>query len=293
MRRLLALTLFVAAGCAGPPTSSLVKPAAAASLSPGPYKLSEHHLLVDNVAYRYLVLVPNTCAGKLSPLVITLHGRGGTAEGAMWGLDHLAVEHNFILVAPQGQDRKWRDLDGDVLQKRDLAFFARLLDLVPTLGGDPKRVYVTGFSNGGGMAFVLGSVFSRRIAAIAPGGASIGALDEKLVYHTIPDPQRPIPVLIFHGMQDPISGYGMETFAVGQQDVARWWAVRDHTALTPEHSVIGKGHVLADRYRGKNNLEVVLLSYKDLGHAWPSSEDSVTGLNFNETLWKFLSRYSL
>ena len=241
------------------------------------------------------MLTPKTCQGSVCPLVITLHGRGGRSEDALYGygLDKTARKHGFILVSPEGQEHHWRDLDGDKLQERDLAFFGKLLDSVPSLSGDPKRVYVTGFSNGGGMTHVLGAHYSDRIAAIASGGASIGALDDDMVYHTIPDPKKPIPVLMFHGMMDDIAGYNMQTFTVGVQDAALWWARRDHTNLTPHHSETGNHEVLVDRYDGPNGLQVELLSYKRMEHSWPSSEDRITGMDFDEVWWQFLSRYHL
>jgi polyhydroxybutyrate depolymerase len=61
---------------------------------------------------------------------------------------------------------------------------------------DPKRVFATGFSNGAMMSYRLACEASDTFAAVA---AVAGAV-------TIDDcrPERPVPVLAFHGTADPI-----------------------------------------------------------------------------------------
>ncbi|MEI9998131.1 MAG: PHB depolymerase family esterase [Verrucomicrobiota bacterium] len=68
-----------------------------------------------------------------------------------------------------GQFHVWRD-GRTVISGRvdDVHFFeALLVHLQSALPVDPRRVYLTGFSNGAGMAFTLGAHFADRLAAIA------------------------------------------------------------------------------------------------------------------------------
>ena len=57
----------------------------------------------------------------------------------------------------------------------DVAFGRALLnDLEKVVKVDPKRIFATGISNGGMMAYRLASELSDRIAAIAPVGGPMG-----------------------------------------------------------------------------------------------------------------------
>jgi polyhydroxybutyrate depolymerase len=271
--------------------TAVTHPARGEKPAPLPSRLT---MTVGGVPWHYAVYRPTGTSGAL-PVVILLHGRGGTGEPFAVGshLDALAQEKGFLLIAPNSQGDRWRDLDKDPLQKRDLAFFDALLHAVPSMGGDSKRVYVSGFSNGGGMTFFLGAHFSDRIAAIAPGGASVGALDDNLVYHGLPDPKRHIPALIFHGMADEISGYDMRTFSVPLPDAARWWAKRIGAGETPKHEERDNGAILVDTFGGDGSPQTVLMSFRDLGHVWPGDYDATLNENFDEVLWTFLSKYKL
>jgi poly(3-hydroxybutyrate) depolymerase len=55
------------------------------------------------------------------------------------------------------------------------------------------------------MTYRLGAEFSDSVAAIAPVGGSIGGIagwDGSNTLYTIPTPEHPVPVIIFHGMKD-------------------------------------------------------------------------------------------
>lgn len=257
-------------------------------------QLENGNMTVGGVDWHYVMYKPQGAKTPL-PVLIALHGRGGTGEPFVEDsqLVDLASEKGFILIAPDAQDGQWQDLDKGPLQGRDLAFFGALLDSVPSLGGDPKRVYVTGFSNGGGMTFCLGAALSERIAAIGSGGASVAALDGNLVYHGLPDPKRPIPAIIFHGMKDDISGYDMRTFTLPLPEAARWWSKRIGAGVTPRHEERAGGALLVDTFGAEGSPQVVLMSYRDMGHSWPGFEDFQLHTNFNEELWAFLSKYKL
>jgi polyhydroxybutyrate depolymerase len=248
------------------------------------------------VDWQYELVIPRQCVGKRSPVWIALHGRGGNPEQIIDGpkLADLAAKHGFILIAPQAQNNGvWQDLYGEPGQKGDLAFFSKLLDAIPSLGGDRRRVYVVGASNGGSMSYLLGAVFSQRIAAVMGSAASIGALDDNLDYYGLPDPQRPISCLMMHGMKDTINGYDMSTFTLALPDAAAWWAKRIGASGPPQHSELGHHQLLEDRYVGNGGAEVILYSDKNGGHEWASDSDSRTGLNGNEMIWQFFQRHPL
>src|SRR5690242_15319095 len=119
-----------------------------------------HHGLVRH----YLLHVPPG-RGPF-PLVMMLHGAGGSAEFAAeeTGWSKLADAAGFAVVYPEGVPAKvqkapkfltnpqeWNDGSGRG-RHDDVGFLlAVLYDLRELV--DPSRIYVTGFSNGAGMTF--------------------------------------------------------------------------------------------------------------------------------------------
>ena len=105
----------------------------------------------------------------------------------------------------------WRDGRDDLHGKiDDVGFFRTLLDkLEAVLPIDHRRVFVTGFSNGGAMSFTLGAGLSNRIAAIAPvcTQSFVDAAELK----------RPLPVCYIVGTADPLIPFhgGSVTLTLG------------------------------------------------------------------------------
>ena len=122
------------------------------------------------------------------PVVIMLHGAGGTAEIAAgqtrW--DVLGAEQGFIAVFPEGTARDparapefrrnpqtWNDGSGRGHVAKagvdDVAFLAALIEtLASDAGADQTAVFLTGFSNGGSLAFRAAAELRQRISAVAP-----------------------------------------------------------------------------------------------------------------------------
>lgn len=100
------------------------------------------------------------------------------------GFTDKARAEGFIVVYPEGTSRRgqlftWKagHCCGYAMEQRvnDVAFIGALIDaLLARYPIDPKRVYVTGMSNGAMMAHRLGIELSEKVAAIAPAvGAAI------------------------------------------------------------------------------------------------------------------------
>jgi polyhydroxybutyrate depolymerase len=104
--------------------------------------------------------------GTRLPLLLDLHGFGGSAQGEEQasGYDGLADRMGFLAVYGQGlgqglsssQGAGWASTRPVDLGIDELGYFAALLNqLQRQLCVDERRVYVTGFSNGGGMTEML------------------------------------------------------------------------------------------------------------------------------------------
>ena len=191
MKRLIAcIALLALAACS-----------AAAQQGQRPGKLTDETLKHDGLTRRYLV--HDFSAGKPAPVVIVLHGGGGHPENAvnMSQMDVVAAREHFIAVYPGGTGA----MPGGKLltwnaghccayarEKKidDVGFIAKVIDTLVASGrADPKRIYVTGMSNGAMMTHVLARQLPDRIAAIAP---IVGA-----VFCDEPPPKAPVAAVIF------------------------------------------------------------------------------------------------
>ena len=93
------------------------------------------------------------------PLVIVLHGNGGTGHQIrkFTHFDDLATKNGFVVAYPDAIDHHWNDGRPEVANgSDDVGFIAKLIaELSARYSIDPARVYVTGISNGGIMAYRL------------------------------------------------------------------------------------------------------------------------------------------
>jgi polyhydroxybutyrate depolymerase len=170
-------------------------------------------LVVDGLKRSFLLHVPAQHRGPL-PLVIVLHGGGGTARGmktlTRGKFDELADREGFVVAYPDGVGKHWNDgrPPGEDEATRehvdDVAFLKAMIEAIGReVTIDPKRVFATGISNGGMMSHRLACDLSAQIAAIAP---VVGALSPLLSEHC--RPSRPVPVLAVNGTADPLVPYG-------------------------------------------------------------------------------------
>jgi polyhydroxybutyrate depolymerase len=227
----------------------------------------------------YLLYVPRSYdRARPAPLVISMHGAAGWAAQQMnlseW--NRLADEHGFIVVYPSGAagagPRIWQ-VDSGAGLMRDVRFISELLDtLEAAYNIDRARIYANGFSNGGGMAFVLSCTLSDRIAAVGMVGAA-----QTLRWSWCAD-QRPVPMIAFHGTADRMMPYhgGRSPIAPGLFPSATgWaakWAARNRCEASPVESVVAS-HVTRLEYTNcAGDAAVVLYTIRGGGHTWPGGE---------------------
>jgi polyhydroxybutyrate depolymerase len=218
------------------------------------------------------------------PLVIVLHGGGGNDESAekMSGMSDKADAVNFLVVYPAGTGgvgdhfHTWNSgiCCGYALKNSvdDVAFLRALIDkLEYEYAVDPKRVYVTGISNGGMMAYRVACTMADKVAAIAP---VAGALDPGC------NPSEPVSVIAFHGTDDENVPYhgGMGTKQIdGPRDykpvsyAIDFWVKRDGCDAAPKKVEVGT--LRTEGYGGcKDGTAVVLDTVVGQGHAWPGGD---------------------
>jgi len=109
------------------------------------------------------------------PLVVTLHGAGGSARRGLPRLQPLADGHGFLLLAVDSRERTW-----EAIAERfgpDTAFIdAALARVFERYAVDPSRIAAEGFSDGAsyalGLALTNGDLFTHAIA-FSPGSVPL------------------------------------------------------------------------------------------------------------------------
>jgi polyhydroxybutyrate depolymerase len=257
-----------------------------------------------------------------TPLVIALHGGGGTGQGMnkLTNFNAIADRENFIIVYPDGFENHWNDGRG-VQQYRaqiqnvdDVGFISALIDhLSEELNIDTKRVYVTGISNGAMMSHRLGCELSQKIAAIAPVAGNI-----PVNMASIWAPSRPVPVLIINGTDDPLVPWAGGDVHLGPAelgqvlsvaDTVKFWVTNDKcpslplVTQLPDKDPSDGTRVRTEIYGGcENGAEVVLYAVEGGGHTWPGGlqylPESIIGrtsrdFDASEIIWQFFKEHPI
>jgi polyhydroxybutyrate depolymerase len=287
--------------------------------TPGRHVMS---IRIDDHDRRFIfVTPPNPQAGANRPLLFFFHGAGGSAQQAAhtYGWAEKAEKEHFFAVFPEGLPVRpdglgnfllnphiWRDQRPgmQVSGVNDVHFFEELLNQIEViLPVDTKRVYVTGFSNGAGMTFTLGSHFADRIAAIAPVSSQSFAHIDSLA--------RPLPVYYLVGTADPLIPYhggtvklpwGNTRSTPPVQESVDTWAKLD--GCPPEPQVVSdENGVHVRRYGpGQGDSEILFTTIDGNGHHWPGTIEplphAISGpaldpFHATDQIWDFFVKHPL
>ena len=152
-------------------------------IDPEAYGFELHTMEYQNFTRIWYEYVPESVmkSGSPAPLVLCMHGRGGTAESflSLSGLSRVAEERNFIVVFPEAcvyQQRPgsvrntllWNgEYEGEKID--DVAFLLKVVEDVKTRRAiDETRVYACGQSSGGMMTSALAEHAPQIFAAVSP-----------------------------------------------------------------------------------------------------------------------------
>jgi poly(3-hydroxybutyrate) depolymerase len=167
---------------------------------------------VDGLTRRYVVWVPLAGVPANSPAVFMLHGGSGTGEEFLnrSGWREKATQEGFAAIFPTAAEHfvldkqrfstRWNNyaLPQEIDPNRrpagypatspwpvdDVKFIRQIGDdVIQQLATDPRRMYVAGFSSGGGMCARLGVELSHLIAAVACHTSGLHEVHETLVGH--------------------------------------------------------------------------------------------------------------
>ena len=223
------------------------------------------------------------------PLVLDLHGSGGTAEGQAGRsrFEALAAREGVLVATLQAQaeGNRW-NVPVTAERPDDVAYVADVIDHVAArVCTDITRVYATGFSGGARMSSLLACRLNARIAAIAPMAG---------LRWPGPCEGRAIPVLTFHGLADPQNTYDGHVEGRGGEWVE---SVPDALAGWARHNGCAADAILEDppgplatlRYeRCRDGAEVRLVRIDGLAHTWARDEVDATA-----AMWEFFRSHTL
>lgn len=243
----------------------------------------------------YLLHLPPTYGRQPQPLVLTFHGYSWTSQ-IMKDNTHMNVEADkagFILVFPQGVDTppSWNAGVGAYGPTGDADDIQFTRDLISSLEKnycvDAHRIYIDGFSLGGGMAYRLACTLGDQLAAVATVSGA---------YYPLPEgchPARPLPILEIHGAADQLAPYNGNTATrmAAVQDYLDGWLQRDSCTGSPQ-TFFQKGDVSAIRWTHCAPGTIVEhYRISDGGHTWPGSPGTTHVIDANVVLWNFFSQF--
>jgi polyhydroxybutyrate depolymerase len=245
----------------------------------------------------FLLYVPEGYDGaRKLPLVLNLHGSRGNGSEQMGDsqMAEAADERDVIVAAP----------NGGVRGQNATSFFwnvpgVPLVDGTPVPEGSPNdqrylmavikkaqqkacinrnRVHFTGYSGGARMSSQMACDYSNKIAAVAPVAglrAGIPRQNEAGVWKPGDEscrPERPVPVLTFHGTADTVNPYA-------GNDEPRWgysvksalgrWAKLNRCRLGPTTKLFAPRVSIIKYRKCQGGGDVQLYEIDGGGHSWP------------------------
>lgn len=278
---------------------------------PGDYRFTIQH---DGLTRMYRIHVPSGYdPAKPAPLLVALHGGGGNmdyqADDSKYGLIGKSEREGFIAVFPNGfskmQNGKlatWsagkccggaRDNKVD-----DVGFIRQMLsNITAQMNIDRNRVFATGMSNGGMMAYRLACEMSDVFTAIA----AVAGTDNTSNCH----PEYPVSILhiharnddhvLFNGGSGPGTPYkaAVTDFTSVAESVAKWHTM-DHCAAAPRR-IIDKAGAYCELYSPcRGGTKVQLCVTENGAHSWPGGakphgETPSQAISANDVMWDFFN----
>ncbi len=254
----------------------LFSPPMRGAVEDSPRDLKRIELTVDGVAREGLVFAPANAKTTATPVVFVFHGHGGSARNAARSFDLQKYWPEAIVVYlqglktpgqltdPQGNRPGWQAQAGDQ-NDRDLRFFDAVLgQLKRDYSVDPKRIYATGHSNGGGFTYLLWSQRADVLAAVAPSAAAARYANTL----------KPKPAMVIGGENDPLVKFSWQQATIG--------AIRKINGCEPDGQPWNK---LCTLYPSKIDAPVVTLIHSG-GHEFNRDAPQLIAKFFKEQALK-------
>ena len=272
----------------------------------------------------YYLHVPEGVSGTNAPLLIVLHGAGGNGRQAVrrYGWEKKADAERFVVAGPDAWRRQpdkpadfrsnprfWNDAArrgaSGVPDSDDIGLIVALIDtLAHQHGIDRRRVYVTGFSSGAGMAQRAAAELADKLAAVA----SVAGI----VTPTQDTPARAVPFFYISGDADPLNPvkggevdlmlWGVRYQKTSHAAILDRWRDLDGCPAEEQRETTVPDVVVRLWSPCKDGSEVRYALVRGHGHHWPGEggaglPEGLVGprsqaLNATDAVWRFLSRFT-
>lgn len=260
----------------------------------------------DGISRNFILHSSGAAVQSNLPVMIILHGDGGSGLGMKNGtnFDAIADANNFLAVYPSSTNQLgtgiWnKQIDGNYAgEPNDVLFISDLIDhLCEMYEIDPNRVFVTGHSGGGFMAYHLAVALPNSIAAFAPVAASMydQAGGTFLSDYLASGGFVKVPICHIHGDNDGVVSYPDGNFT---PNAYQEWPLTGFSPVTCGATTYDNADVstiVAGVQRipfcqdNASSKEVVLIRLLGQGHGWPN----VANFNVEQFIWNFCNSYAL
>lgn len=253
----------------------------------------------------YQLYVPPAYTGtRAVPVVFNFHGFGSNAiQQMVYGnFRPLADRHDFIIVAPDGQESpagRHFNLTFEKGLQNDITMVGALLGHIErTLCIDASRVYSTGMSDGGAMTSALACNLADKFAAFAAVAV--------VIYLPGCGDTNPVAIAAFSGTADPVvpfAGGAVHccggTVLPAPSDSMAKWAAHDHCGTAFTDTRLGS-EVRKRTWTGCTPAHAPVFYIIDGGgHTWPGSIPvarlgmTTQQINASDVIWKFFAAHTL
>ena len=233
-----------------------------------------------------------------APLMLSFHGFGLDSQSQLKQADmrSLADRDGILLAYPQGTPLgrfpHWNALPNSPENKTavdDLGFVRELISQIESdYPINRERIYASGFSNGGMMAYALACYEKDLVAAVAVVSGQLLDNGETC------SPESPIGVITLHGTDDQVIPYEGGFRQLSAQEAVDFWVEHNDTNTSPQIDTFIDGEMTIERHvydRGNNGVAVEHYKYLEGQHVW--FNQLVEGANASELIWNYVSDYDL
>jgi polyhydroxybutyrate depolymerase len=294
----------VTAGCRAHQGDAAGSPGGAGAVTGMPVGSSDHSIPVDGVSRDYIVYRPAVLQASAA-LVVMLHGGFGSASQAekSYRWDAAADAGHFLVAYPNGIGRAWNTGGGCCgtpgrTAVDDVGFITAMVTAIEReIPVDAGRVYATGISNGGIMAYTL-ACRTGIFAAIGP--------DSATQLGNCPHPAL-VSVIAIHGTADQripyAGGRGAGIAHIDGPAVPAVNAAWRHTDNCASPVMSTAGPVTTSVANCQAGRSVELITIAGAGHQWPGSVPSPVAqrllrldapsqaLNATQVIWRFFAAH--
>ena len=286
------------------------------------YGRNDYDMELGDTLRNFVLHIPDSYTGDQKvPLVMMLHGSSGSGSKFynISGWVEKADKENFIVVFPTGleypivenngrKSTKWSS-DGLVYDipegypiYDDIPFIREIVELLNSnLKIDEKRMYICGFSNGGGFVKSravdeLNDIFAAAATAGGLGIAQPQIINGRLMSLYNISGTRDSKIIIHSGEREevPIEGEALMNHEVYSQQVINTIQTLKLSDTYTEMPSPPKYNLLHfdDDLSGQEN-EFILMLVNDMGHNFPNGKNNPQGVIGVDHIWPWFLQYRL